>query len=194
MELLHCSHSTSIQRSDNTLVPGGTKPVSTTSGECHHLQGQFVNSLNLPAHSQFPTAGNQYVRSPTEKLRESLGSLSPSKHAPRTVCSRHHGFVSRRFFPTPFETYKTFKQSDDLGWLAELASLKSNRRKKQTAAPSQIPSPQASEKFQRFLTDISGGFSKRQSREVKHADDASREILSFGVSSERRGLRNGLGL
>ena len=44
------------------------------------------------------------------------------------------------FFFTSFETYKMFKGSDDLGWLAELASLKSSPRKKQTAALSHSPS------------------------------------------------------
>ena len=44
------------------------------------------------------------------------------------------------FFSHLLKHIKRFKGSDDLGWLADLASLKSSPRKKQTTAPSHSPS------------------------------------------------------
>lgn len=46
--------------------------------------------------------------------------------------------------------------------------------------------------FQKSLTDVSGAFPTRQSKEMKHTDSASGEILSFGFSSERLSRRDGL--
>lgn len=72
--------------------------LSALSGKFHHLHGQFVNSLNFSAHSQFPINGNQHMPAPTKKLGESWGSFSPLKHAPGRVCSPYHRFVSGRIF------------------------------------------------------------------------------------------------